>query len=73
MRADSLNGLRAVTGCEVEWMNLFSIRRPQIHRSTLQETINLAQASPRIALLWIGAAALLATAFLMWLFVALLR
>ena len=43
------------------------------YRSTLEETIKLAQASPRIALLWIGAAELLAATFLMWLFVAFLR
>jgi hypothetical protein len=53
-------------------MRTFSLR-PALMRSTLQETIKLAQASPRIALLWIGASGLLVCGFLIWLFVALLR
>lgn len=54
-------------------MKTLGLRPTGTYLSTLEETIKLAQASPRIALLWIGAAVLLATAFLMWLFVALLR
>jgi hypothetical protein len=53
-------------------IKIFALRPTLTHRSTLQEIIKLAQASPRLALLWIGVAALLAAAFLKWLFVALL-
>jgi hypothetical protein len=53
-------------------MKTFYLRPTLMYRSTLHETIKLSQASPRIALLWIGTAGLLAAAFLMWLFVTLL-
>jgi len=54
-------------------MKTLGLRPTLTYRSVLEETIKLAQVSPRMALLWIGAAALLTAAFLMWLFVAPLR
>jgi hypothetical protein len=54
-------------------MKTFDIRLPAMHRPTFQETKKLLQTSPRIALLLIGATALLAGGLLMLLLVALLR
>jgi hypothetical protein len=76
VKASLLNGLKASTSGEVwclEPMKTFSVRLPQIYRPTVEETIELLQAAPRIALLCIGATELLAGGFLMLLLVALLR
>jgi len=74
VKANSPNGSKNSTSYDIhlELMKAFGLRLTLTYRLTLQETIKLVQASPGIGLLWIGAAALLAAAFLMLLLVALL-
>jgi hypothetical protein len=74
MKDISPSGCKVSTSCDlpVELMKTFGHRRPLMYSSAFHETVKLLRASPGIAVVSIGTAALLLAGCLMLLFVALL-